>query len=87
MVKIMNMFNIIVQDKLIYLNILLHVDKCVLFMPGHDLNSNASSGHLSLSRSCYGCTWNSKIAYLLVLLVVVRQHLIGSQVLTWCPPL
>ena len=25
--------------------------------------------------------------YLLVILVVVRQHLIGSQVLTRCPPL
>ena len=59
MITIMNMFNIIVQTQLKYLNIILHVDKCVLFtfaLPliydGHDLNSNASlnlEASLSLS--------------------------------------
>ena len=53
MITIMNMFNIIVQHTLKYLNIILHVDKCVLFtfappiilliyVSGHDLNSNSS---------------------------------------------
>ena len=52
MITTMNMFNIIVHI-LKYLNIILHVDKCVLFtfappiipliyVPGHDLNSNVS---------------------------------------------
>ena len=34
---------------------------------------------------CFHSTYT--VTYLLVLLVVVRQHLIGSQVLTLCPPL
>ena len=53
MITIMNMFNIIVKYTLKYVNIILHVDKCILFtfappiipliyVPGHDLNSNDS---------------------------------------------
>ena len=64
-----------VSCNLIYLNIIFHVDKCVhftfappiiplIYVPGHDLNSNASlnlDAPLSLSF-LYGCTWNIKIA-------------------------
>ena len=53
MITIMNIFNIIVQHKLKYFNIILHIEKRVLFsfsppirlliyVPGHDLKSNAS---------------------------------------------
>ena len=53
MITIMNMFNKIVQHTIKYINILFHVNNCVLFsfappiipliyVSGHDLNSNAS---------------------------------------------
>ena len=64
MITIMNMFNKIVQHTIKYLNIL-NVDNCVLFtfappiipliyMPGHDLNSNAS---LNLDTSLSFLIW------------------------------
>ena len=72
MITIMNMFNIFVQQ-LKYVNIILHVDKCVLFafvppiipliyLLGHDLNSNASLNLDTSLSFLYGCTRNSKIA-------------------------
>ena len=64
MITIMNMFNIFVQyTQLKYVNIILHVDKCVLFtisppiipliyVPGDDLNLNVSLNlDASLSHS------------------------------------
>ena len=75
MITIKNMFNIIVPHTIKICKY--HppcVDKCVLFtfsppiipliyVLGHDLNSNVSLNlDATLSHSCYGCTWNSKIA-------------------------
>ena len=73
MITIMNMFNIFVHHTIKYVNIILHVDKCVLFtfappiialsyVPGHDLNSNASLNLDASLSFLYGCTWKSKIA-------------------------
>ena len=60
------------NTQLKYVNIILRVDKCVLFtfappiippiyVPGHDLNSNASLNLDASLSFLYGCTWNSKI--------------------------
>ena len=71
MIIIMNMFFMMCSTQLKYLNIILRVDTFappmipLIYVPGHDLNSNASlnlDASLSLSHSCYGCNWNSKIA-------------------------
>ena len=67
MITIINMFNIFVQHPIkICINIILHVDKCVLFtlappiipviyVPGHDLNSIAS---LNLDASLFHPSMN-----------------------------
>ena len=72
-IPIMNMFNKIVHHTI---KIFKYHPPCrqlcpfappitpLMYMSGHDLNSNASlnlDASLSLSHSCYGCTWNSKI--------------------------
>ena len=62
------------STQLQYVNIILHVDICVLFtfappiiplmyVPGHDLNSNASLKTDASLSFLHGCTWNIKIAY------------------------
>ena len=35
---------------------------------------------------CFGCGGVGGVTYLLLLLLVVQRHLVGSQVITKCPP-
>ena len=73
-ITIKNMFNIIVQHTI---TIFIYHPPCrqmcplhffftnipLMYVSGHDLNSNVSLNlDGSLSHSCYGCTWNSKIS-------------------------
>ena len=72
MITIMNMFNIIEKHTIkIFKNL-----PCrqifpspiipLIYVPWHNLNSNVSLNWTSLCHSCYGCTWNSKIACILL---------------------
>ena len=68
--KIMNMFNIIVQHTI---KIFKYPPPCRQMCPLHVCSTNYTTNlcdcsnvslnlDASLSHSCYGCTWNSKIA-------------------------